>query len=156
MRRIRSSRARGAGAPVDDLGLVDGEAVVVGGIEARCLAGGALDIDHRAAGAADEVVVVVAELQLEAGRVAGRLELADEAVRGQRAEDVVDRLGAHGPESLAGGTGDGVDVGVGDRGQLAQDGDAWGGHAQRVGAQQVGGSLGLDHRAHRHQSPTKT
>ena len=74
-----------AGAPVDDLGLVDVVAVVVRGVQAGALADGAVDVDDRAAGAADEVVVVVADPQLVAGGGAGRLDPADEASLGQGA-----------------------------------------------------------------------
>ena len=61
-------QALGAPAPVDDLGLVDLVARVVGRRQARGVADGAVDVDHPAAGAADEVVVVVADPVLVAGR----------------------------------------------------------------------------------------
>ena len=64
--------AVGAQAPVDDLGLVDREAVVVGRGQARRLTDGAVDVDDRAAGAAHEVVVVVADARLVAGDGARR------------------------------------------------------------------------------------
>src|SRR5687768_9239125 len=51
--------AGGAQAPVGDLGLVDDEAVGVGGVEARAYADGAVDVGDDAARAADRVVVVV-------------------------------------------------------------------------------------------------
>src|SRR3954447_1532913 len=54
-------RAGGAPAPVDDLGLVDGEAVAVGRGQARCGAGRAVDVLDGSAGPADHVVVVVAD-----------------------------------------------------------------------------------------------
>src|SRR5699024_10770121 len=101
---------RGADAPVDDLRLVDGEAVVVGRLEARGLAGSALHVDHRAAAAADEVVVVVTELELVARGVTGRFEAPDEPGAGEGGEDVVDSLGAHRAEPLTGTPGDGLDI----------------------------------------------
>ena len=136
-------------SPVDDLGLVDGEAVVVGGVEAGGLAGCALHVDHRAAGSAHEVVVVVAELQLEARGMSRGLELAHEADARERREDVVDGLGAHGAESLPRAAGDGVDIGVGVRGQLAEHRDPGCGDAQGVLPQEACGCVRGDHRAHR-------
>ena len=68
----RGQRAGGAEAPVDDLGLVDHEAVVVGGGQARHLADRAVDVGDGAAGAADEVVVVVADAGLVARHRARR------------------------------------------------------------------------------------
>ena len=82
----------GAEAPVDDLGLVDREAVVVGGGQAGHLADGAVDVDDRAAGAADEVVVVVADPALVAGDRARRLDAPDQAGVGERPQRVVDGL----------------------------------------------------------------
>src|SRR4051794_24363432 len=64
----------GAQPPVDDLGLVDGVAVVVLGGQAGCLADGAVDVGDGAAGAAHQVVVVVADPRLVAGDRAGRLD----------------------------------------------------------------------------------
>ena len=65
-RRLAHS-AGGAAAPVDDLGFVDLEAVVVVGGEAGHLADGAVDVERGAAAAADQVVVVVADPVLVAG-----------------------------------------------------------------------------------------
>src|SRR6478609_12114481 len=84
--------ARGAQAPVGDLGLVDDEAVGVGGVEARAHADGAVDVGDDAARAADHVVVVVADAQLVARDRAGRLDPPDQPGVGERPEDVVDRL----------------------------------------------------------------
>src|SRR4249920_2089537 len=58
---IRGCGAGGAQAPVDDLGLVDHEAMVLGRGEAGRVADGAVDIGDDAARAAHEVVVVVAD-----------------------------------------------------------------------------------------------
>ena len=87
--------AGGAQAPVGDLGLVDHEALVVGGRQARHLADGAVDVDDGAARAADEVVVVVADARLVAGHGAGRLDPADQPGVGERAQRVVDGLVGH-------------------------------------------------------------
>src|SRR5690242_12714119 len=56
--------AGGAQAPVGDLGLVDPVAGDVGGGQAGGVADRAVDVDDRAAGPADEVVVVVADPSL--------------------------------------------------------------------------------------------
>ena len=61
-------QAAGAAAPVDDLGLVDGEAVVVTRMQARTLADRAVDVGDGAALPADDVVVVVSDPQLVASR----------------------------------------------------------------------------------------
>src|SRR4051794_7479694 len=102
--------AGGAVAPVDDLGLVDDEPVVVGHVQARSGADRAVDVDGATAAAADEVVVVVVDPVLVAGRRPGRLDPADESLVGQRAQRVVDRLpgdrpdlGPHDPLDVVGG-----------------------------------------------------
>ena len=102
--------ALGAAAPVDDLGLVDLVARVVGGGEARRLADRAVDVDHPAARAADEVVVVVADAVLVARRRPRRLDAPQQSLVGERAEHVVHRLardgadlGADDPVDLVGG-----------------------------------------------------
>ena len=77
----RGGGAPGAQAPVDDLGLVDHEAVVVRGGQAGRVADGAVDVGDGAARPADDVVVVVADPGLVAGHRAGRLDAADQAGR---------------------------------------------------------------------------
>ncbi len=89
---VPASDAVGAAAPVDDLGLVDLVARVVGRGEARHLADRAVDVDGPTAGAADEVVVVVADAVLVAGGRARGLDAPDDAGLGQRGEHVVDGL----------------------------------------------------------------
>src|SRR6478672_11504572 len=74
----RCGGAGGAQAPVGDLGLVDDEAVGVGGVEAGSYADRAVDVRDRAARAAHDVVVVVADAQLVARDRAGRLDPADQ------------------------------------------------------------------------------
>ena len=91
----------------------------------------------------------VAELQLEARGMSRGLELAHEADARERREDVVDGLGAHGAESLPRAAGDGVDIGVGVRGQLAEHRDPGCGDAQGVLPQEACGCVRGDHRAHR-------
>ena len=77
--------AEQAGAqPVDDLGLVDGEAAVVRLRASRApVADGAVDVGDVAAGAAHDVVVVVADPRLVARDRAGRLDAAAPGRRGR-------------------------------------------------------------------------
>ena len=90
--------ALGAPAPVDDLGLVDLVARVVGGRQARRVADRAVDVDHPAAGPADEVVVVVTDPVLVAGRRTGGLDAPEEALVGEGREGVVHRLPGDGTD----------------------------------------------------------
>ncbi len=84
--------ALGAGTPVDDLGFVNCEAVVVGGLQARPVPYCAVDVLRAAACATDEVVVVVIDSVLIAGGRARGLDAPNEAIIGQYAEGVVYRL----------------------------------------------------------------
>src|SRR5262245_15482921 len=65
-RSCGAGRAGGTQAPVDDLRLVDDEAVVVGRGQARDVSDRAVDIGDGAARAAHEVVVVVTDARLVA------------------------------------------------------------------------------------------
>ena len=94
----RAVRARGlvaavrAVSPVDDLGLLDLEAVIVVGGETRRLTDGAVDVDHDATGAADEVMVIVTDsILVSRGRPRG-LNPAGQAPVDQRSQGVVYRL----------------------------------------------------------------
>lgn len=93
--RDRSGRCGGTGravAPVHDFGLVDGEAVVVDGVEAGAAPGCAVDVVDVAAGPADEVVVVVPGARFIARGVARRFDAAQQTCVGEGPEDVVDGL----------------------------------------------------------------
>src|SRR5262245_65720936 len=87
------SGAVGAQAPVDDLGLVDREAVVVGRGQAGRRADRAVDVGDGAARPAHDVVMIVPDASLEPGRGAGRLDAAPEPRRGARVQG-----GGHGLE----------------------------------------------------------
>src|SRR4051812_2505491 len=93
--------ARGAETPEDDLRLVDREAVVVGRGQAGRLADGAVDVLRRAAGAADDVMVVVADARLVEGGAAAGLVSPEQPGAGQHVEDVVDGLRGERPDALA-------------------------------------------------------
>ena len=90
--------ALGAGTPVNDLGFVNYEPVVVGGLQARPVPYRALDVFRAAASATDEVVVVVIDSVLIAGGRARRLDAPNEAIIGQYAEGVVYRLAGDGTD----------------------------------------------------------
>src|SRR5437588_5512081 len=82
----------GTSAPEDDLGFVDLVARVVGGRQARGVADGTVDVDHPAAGPADEMVVVVSDAVLVAGRRPGGLDAPQETLVGEGRKGVVHRL----------------------------------------------------------------
>jgi hypothetical protein len=84
--------AGGAGAPVDDLGFVDDEPVVISGLQAWPVPYCAVDVYGAATAAAHDVVVVVIDPVLIAGRRARRLDTPDEVIFGQDAQRIVDRL----------------------------------------------------------------
>jgi hypothetical protein len=94
------SETLGATAPVHYLGLVDLVTRVVVRGQTRRGADCAVDIDHPAASAAGQVVVVVTGPTLEARRRPGGLDAPNETLLGKDAEGVVHRL-----------TGDDADLG---------------------------------------------
>jgi hypothetical protein len=73
-----SGSAVGAQAAVDDLSLVDGEAVGIRRVEARCGTDGAVDIGDDATRPTDDVVVVVPDSRLVPRDRAGWLDAAHE------------------------------------------------------------------------------
>src|SRR4029453_12220806 len=84
--------AAGAPTPVDDLGLVDLVTRVVGGDQARSVADRAVHVDHAPACSTDQVVVVVADPILVAGRRSGGLNPPEDALVAEDREGVVHRL----------------------------------------------------------------
>src|SRR5207248_5596142 len=89
------SRAAGAQAPIDDLGLVDREALVVGRGQAGRLADRTVDIGDGTARPAHDVMVVVPDPCLVASHGAGRLDATQQTHGGQRAQHVVNGLVGH-------------------------------------------------------------
>src|SRR3954453_5119585 len=87
--------------PIDDLGLVDREAVVIGGGQARRAADGAVDVGDHAARAAHDVVMVVADPRLVARHGAGRVDAPHQAGVSKCVEHVIDGLLGHVAELLA-------------------------------------------------------
>jgi hypothetical protein len=78
--------------PVGDFCFVDLVAHVVCRGQARSGPYRAVDVDHAAADAADQMVMVVADARFEAGRGTGRLNAPDDAFANQDAQGVVHRL----------------------------------------------------------------
>jgi serine phosphatase RsbU (regulator of sigma subunit) len=141
-----------APAPVDDLGLVDDEPVVVGGVEAGRDADDALDVRDRAAVPAHQVVVVVTDPRLVASHRARRLDAPSQAGGRERTQHVVDRLVRHVADLLTGAADDRVGVGVRVVVQHLQHGHAGAGDPEAGVAQQLLGPTG--HRGHlRHYCP---
>src|SRR4051794_32138071 len=110
--RVAASLAVRAKTPESHLGLVQLEAVRIVRRQARALADGAIHVGDLAAATADDVVMVVADPGLEAGGAAGRLDPASQAGSGERAQNVVHRLGGDRVEPRADATGDVVDLEV--------------------------------------------
>jgi hypothetical protein len=81
-----------AAAPVDDFGLIDLIAKVVGRDQARSLADRAVNVGRSAAPTADHVVVIIADPSLKASRRSGRLNPANETDVNEDTEHVVHRL----------------------------------------------------------------
>jgi hypothetical protein len=94
-------------APIDDLGFIDLVAGGIGGRQTRRVTDRTVDIDHPAACSTDEVVVVVADAVLEAGRRSGRLNAPEETFVSEGPEGVVHRLTRDGAQF---GPDDSVDV----------------------------------------------
>src|SRR5689334_25274515 len=107
-----SSGAGGAQAPVDDLGLVDREAVVVGRGQAGRLADRAVDVSDDAARPSHDVVMIVPDTSLEPRRGAGRLDAAHEGRRGDRVEGVIHGLEGDMADAVAHAGGDRLYAGV--------------------------------------------
>jgi len=92
MNGVGSGPTGGAATPVHDLGLVDLEPVIVVGGEAWCRTYGTVDVEHDAAFAADEVVMVVPHPILVPCDRSGRLNAAHQVLLDKDAEGVVDGL----------------------------------------------------------------
>src|SRR5438270_10364026 len=78
--------------PVNDLGLIDRVTRGVSWLKARRVAGGAIDVDHPVAVAADEMVVIVADPGLIPGRRPGQFDPPDDPLPRQHRQGIVDRL----------------------------------------------------------------
>jgi hypothetical protein len=83
--------------PVDDLGFIDGESMLVRGAEARSLTHGTIDVDGATTRTTNEMVVVVVGAVLVASRRSCRLDTSDQALVGEYPECVVYRLSRNCP-----------------------------------------------------------
>src|SRR5664280_2584109 len=126
-----------AQAPVDDLGLVDREAVVVGGGQAGGGTDGAIDVGQETARPAHDVVVVVPDPRLVARHGARRLDAPHQARRSQRTQHVVHRLMGHLTEILTHDTDERVRVGMRMLVHRSQHRHPGTRHTQRSPAQQL-------------------
>ena len=84
-------------APVDDFGLVDDEPAIIDRLQARRRPHCTVDIDHHAATATDEVMVVIVYPVLVVSGGSRGLDTPDEALVGQDAKSVVHGLSRHDP-----------------------------------------------------------
>src|SRR5271170_2432283 len=132
----------GAQAPVDDLGLVDRKAVVVGSGQAGRLADRAVDVSDGPARTAHDVVVVVPDASLEQGRAPGRLDAAYQSRRGERVQGLIHRLERDVAYSITDPGGDRLDVEVVTAPEGPEQCDASGRHPQTSTAQHLGGGGG--------------
>src|SRR5580700_3707912 len=128
-------RTVGAQAPVDDLGLVDREAVIVGGGEAGRLADRAVDVSDDTARSAHDVVVVVPDASLVPGRAAGRFDAAHESGRGECVQGLVHGLKGNMADAFTHSGGDRLDTEVVTVPDGLEQRDAGGRHPQAGTAQ---------------------
>ena len=127
-RRLRLRHAIWTAPPVGHLGLVDLVTHVVGRRETGGGPDCAIDVDHTAAGAADQMVVVIADPILEARRRAGGLNAPEKTFGDEDPEGVVHRLQRDGTDLGADGLGHGVSRNVGLARHRPQDRQSLGGH----------------------------
>jgi hypothetical protein len=84
--------AGGAITPVHNLGFVNDEALVLGGLQAWPMPYRAIYVYRTTTGPANEVVMIVIDPVFVPGRRTGRLDAPDEAIFGQDAQSVVHGL----------------------------------------------------------------
>ena len=98
---VRSGLTGGAQAPVDDLGLVDEETMVVVCGEARGRADGTIDVIHQIAPSANEMVMIVSNPVLVAGNRPCGLYPTQEVLLDEDPERVVHGLTGDRPDLVA-------------------------------------------------------
>lgn len=89
---VYSASTVGATAPIDNLGLIDLEAVIFLNVETWGRSDGAVDIEDQAAASAHQMMVVVANAVFVSSRRAGGLNPTDQTLVGEDGDRVVDRL----------------------------------------------------------------
>ena len=107
-------------------------------LQARGGADGAVHIGGRPARAADHVMVVVSDADLEASRAPSRLDPADELAGGERVEDIVGGLDREAANRPAGLVEDGRRVRVRVVDERVQNREPRRGHAEPGAPQQLG------------------
>ncbi len=137
------STALGAAAPVDDLGFIDLEARVVGGVEAGGRTHCARHIDESPTHSTGEVVVVVPHTVFEARRGASGLDAADDPLLRQHGEGVVHRLAGDRSDATANRRSDLVGASVGVGGHRLEHGDPLCCHLNTVFPQERTGIAGF-------------
>jgi hypothetical protein len=90
--------ARRTTPPIDDLGFVDLETVIIVRGEARRRPDRAIDVEHAPAASADQVMMIVTNSILVPGRGPGRLDPANKVLIDQDPEGVIDRLPGDRPD----------------------------------------------------------
>lgn len=98
----------------------------------------AVDVRDSATGTADDVMMVVADAELEPGGMPCRFDAVHEPRVPEGTQDVVDGLSGDAPDQRTGGADDGVGVGVRMVPEHVQDGEPRCGHSQSVIPQLLG------------------
>lgn len=104
IRRVIRQLAGGASAPIRDLCFVNDKSVRVARGDTGRDSNGAIDVDHRAAGPTDEMVVIVPHTRVVPRGRARRFDAPGEADTFQRVEDVVYSLGRNAAEFFSDGS----------------------------------------------------
>ena len=135
---VRSGLTGGAQAPVDDLGLVDEETMVVVCGEARGRADGAIDVIHQITPSANEMVMIVSNPVLVAGNRSCGLYPTQEVLLDEDPKCVVHGLTGDRSQLVANGLGDVLSGGVRVASQGFHHGDALSGDLEALISQFVG------------------
>ena len=97
----------------------------------------AIDVDHFSTCAADQVVVVVIDPILIAGRRSGGLDSTEDTLLGQDTEGIVDRLSRDDPDFGANALGNVIRGAMGPNGHRPQDSQSLGGDGDSIFAKQI-------------------
>jgi hypothetical protein len=136
-RNLGAGEALRAEAPIDDLGLFDHVSVVLGCGQTGTGINGAADIGDGSTGAADHVVVVIADPRLIASDRTPRLNAPQQTGPSEGGQHVVDGLMADLGQLLTNVVDDRVGVGVGMTVHRLEHRDPWAGDPKVMGAQEL-------------------
>ena len=134
---VRSGLTGGAQAPVDDLGLIKKETMVVVCGEARGRADGAIDVIHQITPSANEMVMIVSNPVLVAGNRSCGLYPTQEVLLDEDPKCVVHGLTGDRSQLVANGLGDVLSGGVRVASQGFHHGDALSGDLEALISQFV-------------------